>query len=326
MGALWYKRHDMDLKRETFEYTNFFARFIFDNNSNICIIVFSGSMTTESIIDLKQKTTETIKKRIYDYVVDLSHVTYISSTGLGFLAFLSKYRNNFLFLSVPPEEIRRPFELLEMEDIFRFYKKPADLVKEEVIPDAMVSILVKEIEQIRDIQYHKRWVKILRDYLSHDEVIKEIKRLTPYIKQASESDMITLPSEVKYTCILYKFLDRVFSQIAKIDRADVDDTTLELISKELMTNAVRHGYEYRKDGVVQAKYMMNDEKIEISVIDYGKGFSLSKTEQELPRSGLELLKKIFDEVSISEAPKAKVKGAILGKGTMVKMVKYLCHK
>jgi anti-anti-sigma factor len=314
---------DMGIRRREFEYTNFFARFLFDDDAHICVIVLSGSMDTESIIDLKEKTSMMIKSRDYDLIVDVSHVSYISSTGLGYLAFIAKYRKNFLFLSVPSEEIRKPFKLLEMDDIFQFYRKPSDLIQDELVPDSIVTVLAHEVEQIRDIQYQKRWVKILRDYLSHDEVIQEIKRLAPYLKQATESEIITLPSEVKYTCILYKFLDRVFSKVANIDRNEVDDTTLELIAKELMTNAVRHGYEYRKNGVVQAKYSVDDEKIEINVIDYGKGFSDSKKEQELPRSGLELLKKIFNEVIVSEAPKAQVEGTVLGKGTMVTMIRYL---
>jgi anti-sigma regulatory factor (Ser/Thr protein kinase)/anti-anti-sigma regulatory factor len=280
-------------------------------------------MDTESILNLKERSEEVVRKREYDYVVDLSHVMYIGSTGLGYLAFLAKYRKNFLFLSVPPEEIRKPFKLLEMEDIFKFYKKPGDLLNEELVPESVVPLLVEEIAQIRDIQYHKRWVKILRDYLSHDEVIKEIKRLTPYIKEANESQKIFLPSEVKYTCILYKFLDRAFNDIAKIDRNKIDYATLELIAKELMTNAVRHGYEYRKDGVVQVKYETGKDRIEIKFIDYGKGFIERKKVQELPRTGLELLKKLFDEVTVSEAPRERVKGKVLGKGTMVKMVKKL---
>lgn len=311
------------MRREEFEYTNAFVRFVFDDAAKLCVIVFTGSMDTESILNLKERTQDIIRKREYDYVVDLSHVMYIGSTGLGYLTFLAKYRKNFLFLSDPPEEIRKPFELLEMEDIFRFYQEPLDLLKEELVPKSIVTRLVQEIDQIRDIQYHKRWVKILRDYLSHDEVIKEIKRLTPFIKEANESQKISLPSEVKYTCILYKFLDRAFNNVAKIDRDMVDDATLELIAKELMTNAVRHGYNYRKDGVVQASYELGEAKIEIKVIDYGKGFLERKEEQELPRTGLELLKKIFDEVTIGEAPREKVKGKVLGKGTMVKMVKHL---
>lgn len=311
------------MRREEFEYTNCFARFIFNDEEKICVIVFTGSMDTESILNLKERTEETVKRREYDYVVDLSHVVYIGSTGLGYLAFLAKYRKNFLFLSVPPEEISRPFKLLEMEDIFRFYAEPLDLLKEEVLPKAIIPLLVQEIDEIRDIQYRKRWVRILRDYLAHDEVIKEIKRLAPYLKDANESKKIFLPSEVKYTCILYKFLDRAFNDIAGIDRTTLDDATLELIAKELMTNAVRHGYEYRTDGMVQANYEIGKDSIEINVIDYGKGFLERGKEEEMPRTGLELLKKIFDEVKISEAPKDKVKGKVLGKGTMVKMVKRL---
>jgi anti-anti-sigma factor len=115
------------MKREEFEYTNLAVRLLFDEDAGICIVIFRGSMDAEAVLDLKGKTKAIITQRKYNYIVDVSHVTYMSSTGLGFLTFLAKYRRDFFYLSMPHEEIRKPFDLLEMEDIFKFYHDPIEL-------------------------------------------------------------------------------------------------------------------------------------------------------------------------------------------------------
>lgn len=317
----------MDIKIEEFQFVNFFARFLFEKKLNICILILSGSMDTNPILQMQKKISNLISERKYDFIIDLSHVKYISSKGLGFLIYLMKYRKNFLYLSFPPEDILRPLKLLSMDDIFIFYHNPDELKNETGIPDEIIQCLKYEIAAIRDIHYHMRWMKILRDYLAQEEVIKEMQNLTPYIQQADRSDSITLPSEEKYACILYKFLDRIFSKEVKIDRKEVDDITVELIAKELMTNAVKHGYDNKKEGVIEANFQVDDEKIEIRVIDYGKGFT-APLDSHTPSlsTGLQLLKKIFDDVTISEAPPKEINGLVLGKGTMVKMTKYLKPK
>jgi anti-sigma B factor antagonist len=317
----------MDIRRQEFEFVNFFSRILFDDSSHICTLILSGSMDTNPILKLEEEIEKIISERKYDFIVDLTHVRYISSTGLGFLIYLLKCRKNFLFLSYPPNTILKPFKLLDLDDLFLYYHNPDELIKKETISDELVLLLKQEISLIRDIYYRKRWVKILRDYLAHKDVINEIRRMAPYIQQADHSESVTLPSEEKYACILYKFIDRAFSEIARINRREVDDITVELISKELMTNAVKHGYDNRTDGVIEANYKLYDEKVELNMIDYGKGFSTSRTTDNiLPSAGLELLKKIFDEVTITEPPKKDVKGLVLGKGTMVRMTKYLGPK
>jgi anti-anti-sigma factor len=312
----------MDTIREEYEFSNFFARFLFDQESGVCAIILSGSMDTYPIVKLQDETGEIIKQRKYDFIVDLSHATSISSKGLGFLVFLSKYRKNFVYLSYPPENIVKPFKLLDFEDLFKYYHSIDELNEEKSIPESLILLIKQEIVLIRDIHYHKLWLKILRDYLETEDESSEIQKMTPYLQLADSAQSISVPSQEKYACILFRFLNRIFRKVAMIERTEVDDTIVELVSKELMTNAVLHGYNGRKDGIIEANYNLEDESIEINVIDYGKGFSPSDHPKDIYEStGLHLLKKIFDTVTISEAPKKKVPGVILGPGTMVKMVK-----
>ncbi|MCK4575349.1 ATP-binding protein [candidate division WOR-3 bacterium] len=315
----------MTLKKEEFEFHNSFIRFLYDEKLSIFVIILSGSLDKDPVIEIKKRIKSLILPLQFNFIVDLSHATYISSTGLGFLMYLLEQRKSFIFLSCPPEIVLKPFKLLEMDDLFSYYYDPEELKIRAAISDEIIQEINKETCTIKEFAYKTRWANILRGYFpTHDDLMKEMKTIMPYILQAEQANSISLPSEEKYATILYKFLDRIFFTIAKISKEEIDDTLVELIAKELMTNAVKHGYDHEKEGVVEANYEIDDEKIEINLIDYGKGFSIPKTSSDYKLStGLHLLKKIFDNVDIGNAPKKNVQGLVLGKGTMIKMTKYL---
>jgi anti-anti-sigma factor len=315
----------MALKKEVLEFVNFHTRYYYDRAQNLFIFIFSGSLDKEPIIELKERIHDLITTRSYNFIVDLTHVTYISSTGLGFLMYLMKYRHDFIFLSSPPEVIFKAFKLLDTDDLFMFYFTPDELKKRAGCTEEIVDLIKEESRAIKDINYKKRWVKILREHFpTYYEAMKEVEKLTPYIQQAEHAESISLPSQGKYICVLYKFLDRILFRIAKLNREEIDDVIVELIAKELMTNAIKHGYDNKPDGIVEANYSIDSEKLVFNVIDYGKGFFPQKPSHDLiPPAGLELLRKIFNKVDINEAPKKSADGRVLGKGTMVTLTKNL---
>jgi stage II sporulation protein AB (anti-sigma F factor) len=254
-------------------------------------------------------------------------VMYISSSGLGFLIYLQEYKREYCFLSHPPESILKTFKLLNLESMFTYFENVDELKDLLQASDDIIISMRQELSSIRDTQYTMHWVKILRDYLAHEEMVKQMELMSPFILQADHSDSITVPSEEKYACILFKFIEKVFRKEAKIEKEEVDDVTLELIAKELMANAVMHGYDNNREGVVEANYKIDKDKFEITVIDYGKGFSeKGNKDSEIPSAGLKLIREIFDSVDIKSAPKKKVPGLVLGEGTMVTMVKQLSAK
>lgn len=107
------------------------------------------------------------------------------------------------------------------------------------------------------------------------------------------------------------------------------DPTLEEIAdiktavSEAVTNAIIHGYE-DTIGVVTVIAKLYEGKIEIEVIDEGKGIEdiekarqpLYTSKPELERSGMgfTVMETFMDEVEVISAP---------GQGTRVKLVKYL---
>ncbi|TET20595.1 MAG: STAS domain-containing protein [Candidatus Cloacimonadota bacterium] len=314
----------MEIKRDALEFSNFYARLLYNDDINIMVIIFSGSLDKEAVLKFRKKVERKVVSKKFNFIIDLNHITYISSTGLGFLMYLSKYSNQFIFLSFPPEVIQKPFKLLEMDEYFLFYSNPDELITRANIPEAIVQAL-KEETSIVEIHYNKRWMNILRGYVqSHEEMMKEIDRMSDYIHQADHEDTLTIPSEEKYSAILYKYLHRILRKEAGISTEEIDNTLVELIAKELITNAVKHGYNYDKNGVIEICYSIDNKQLLIAMTDYGKGFASPRPSHDLfPSAGLKLLDRIFDRVEIGKAAKKKVQGLVLGKGTHVRLTKYL---
>ena len=312
------------MKRDSFEFPAFYCRHLVDEENGIMVIIFSGSLDKEPVLRLKSHIQDMVLNRQFNFIVDLTYVNYISSTGLGFLMYLSKYRKQYVFLSFPPEEIQKPFKLLEMEEYFQFYSNPDELKARAQAPTEVI-LAIKDETAIIDVHYKMRWMNILRGYVSsHEEEMQEIDRMRPYLHDADTADSIQLPSEEKYACVLYKYIDRIFRQVAHIPAEEIDEALVELIAKELITNAIKHGYENRKDGIIEAHYDIDNEKLVFYLTDYGKGFSSPQPRHDLfPSAGLKLLDKLFDEVAIRRAPKKRVPGVVLGRGTQVSMKKYL---
>jgi anti-anti-sigma factor len=311
-----------NLIKETYEYVNFTAHVIFDKDADVCAMVLSGSMDTEPVMEFRGKLKERLLLHRYDFIVDLDRVTYVSSTALGLLMFLAAHKKTAVYLSSPRKNIEKPIKILGIHNMFKLYHHLEELKARITIPESITQYMEEISEPYKDVQYLSRWLKILRDHLAYVQITEEIEGLTPYIQQAEHADSITLPSDQKYVCVLYIFIEKIFREVAKFDKEEIDDATLEIMAKELMTNAVRHGYNYKKEGVVEVAYKIDTSKLEISVVDYGKGFADSP-DKVFPSTGLRFLEKFFDDVSISEAPKKEVQGLVLGKGTTITMTKNL---
>lgn len=311
-----------DIIKETYDYSNLRAQLLFDKKLDICAMVLTGSMETLPVLEFREVMKDKLLVKRYDFIVDLSRVTYLSSTGLGFLMFLAGHKKDTVFLSSPRKSIAKPLKVLGIHPMFKFYDTVEDLKEKIAVSEEVTTFLMSGRTSDKDILYHDRWQKILRDHLAYVEIADEMEKLQPYILQADNNDSITLPSDSKYTCILYRFMARVFREIAKFDKTEMDDADIEMIAKELMDNAVRHGYDNNKEGVVEVNYKIDARTLELNVIDYGRGFA-STHDDTFPATGLKLVEKFFDKLDISEAPKKKVKGFVAGKGTMIKMVKSL---
>jgi anti-sigma regulatory factor (Ser/Thr protein kinase) len=227
-----------------------------------------------------------------------------------------------VYLSTPRPAVAKPLKILGIHSMFKSYERIEKLKQNIAISDPVLEYLSEPTAEQKNVQYLSRWLKILRDYLAYEQTEEEIKILTPYIQKAEQANIITLPSDKKYTCVLYIFIEKIFRNIAKFDKDEINDDVIEIMAKEIMTNAVMHGYDNKKDGIVEASYSIDTKKLDIFVTDYGKGFTDTQR-HPFPKTGLKLLEKYFDNIVIAEAPKKEVEGLVLGKGTKMTLTKNL---
>jgi anti-anti-sigma factor len=313
-----------NMGKHVVEMANLNGTILWFEQADLCAILLGGSMDTHVVAALRERVSAITDRKRCNYVVDLDGVSYISSTGLGFLMSLLKQQREFVYLSNPRPAVLKPFNLFDIKNLFRYYQSIDDLEKQPGLPGDVCSSIREQKEALRALGPHKRGLEILADYLDNENELLEIQRMTPYIHSAEHQDSIMLPAEEKYASVLYMFLDRVLGRSNKYSGEPIDEATIELIAKELMTNAVKHGYSHQPGGMVEVGYVADQARIEISFTDHGRGYApADRGEDRLPSAGLLLLRKIFDELTIGEAPRGKAEGLVLGPGTTVRMVKYL---
>ena len=126
---------------------------------------------------------------------------------------------------------------------------------------------------------------------------------------------------------LSKSNNESFARVVVAAFASQLDPTIEELSdiktavSEAVTNAIIHGYEYT-EGVVTIESKIENNKIEISIKDKGKGiedihkamepFYTSKPDLERSGMGFTVMETFMDELIVESC---------LGKGTIVKLVK-----
>jgi anti-anti-sigma factor len=306
------------------ETPNFTAKILVFDKLDTCVILLSGTMEPHTVSHLRDKVNSATIGKKYNYIVDMDGVTYISSTGLGFLMYLVKNRKDSVYLSKPGPAVLKPFDLLGIQHLFSYYHALEDLEKKPGLPSEVLSPLWVEKKVLAASLQQKQWVKILKDHLVARELTREIQSMSPYLEAAERQDAIVLPADEKYASVLYKFLDRALGLAVERGGEPLDAATIEIISRELMANSIKHGYGYQTGGVVEVGFKFEDDQIAITFTDHGRGYAPSApSDDALPSAGLELMRKVFDELAIGEPPQKLSDGLVLGKGTMVRLVRRL---
>jgi serine/threonine-protein kinase RsbW len=78
---------------------------------------------------------------------------------------------------------------------------------------------------------------------------------------------------------------------------------LKLALTEACSNSVRHAYDEGREGVVEVRYELNDDRISVEVTDDGAGFDpdvLERAQEELDEGGLgiAIIRAVTDELDI----------------------------
>jgi stage II sporulation protein AB (anti-sigma F factor) len=115
--------------------------------------------------------------------------------------------------------------------------------------------------------------------------------------------------------------------VSQLDPTLNELTDIKTVVSEAVTNAIIHGYENRKDGVITISTEMEEDKVWITVEDSGLGIDdleqakqpLYTSKPELERSGMgfTIMENFMDEVEVVTA---------VGIGTRIKMMKRIESK
>ncbi len=295
----------------------------FDKENGTYGVIFSGTMDTTPVEEIKPVLQQKCFSGQYNYIVDTEGVSYVSSTGLRILTLFHQHRKLFALFSKLNDYIRKPFTLLGIDKFLQFYSNIDELKGKQGISDELLLQMKNQKSKvIFGVRASERWIKILQDYVGKAEAVKYVRELTPFIMKVDKETEITLPSEEKYSAVLYKFFEKAIRKEAKIPATVLSDDEIELAAREIMTNAVKHGYNYKKDGIIEASYKITSKELILEVTDYGVGMRpeakvLSKGK------GIPLLRRMFDAVLFDKPQGPPKRGQALGTGTRVQLIKYL---
>lgn len=135
-----------------------------------------------------------------------------------------------------------------------------------------------------------------------------------------------VPKEVVMNLFSTRYLDSVrkkTEEIAKQMGFDDDQIfDLALVVDEAYVNAIEHGAEGKTETELEIKFLVFDDKLEISIKDSGQGFDMNqitvpddlKSLASTRGRGLGLMKLLTDEFTMESHP---------GQGTTVRFSKYI---
>jgi len=243
-------------------------------------IIFWGSLDSDPINEWREKHTFLFQKP-RDYFLHLSLVNFMSSTALGLLyLFLSRKKEKVcIYANEYVKEGLRTLNILEHFEEVDESSFPEEMVEERRKMEGFV------------VELRKRWVKILRDFVPQERVMDEIQEIGKFFPEL-KNECIKFPADMKYAALAYKYLESL----------PLDPDELEFLVKELLHNAIHHGYEGRPGEVKVC--IRSKSPPRISFIDYGKGFRRRKAIEGRGR-GLELIEKKFGKIEIKVPEEGK---------------------
>jgi serine/threonine-protein kinase RsbW len=136
--------------------------------------------------------------------------------------------------------------------------------------------------------------------------------------RCGQSELVTLsiPARAEYVALCRLALTGIARTRALAAEVVAD---LKLALTEACSNSVRHAYEEGREGVVEVRYELGDDRISVEVTDDGAGFDpevLQRAQQELDEGGLgiAIIRAVTDELEIGVRPEG---------GSRLRFLKYL---
>ncbi len=125
---------------------------------------------------------------------------------------------------------------------------------------------------------------------------------------------LSIPAKAEYI-VLCRLALAGLARVRALEAETVAD--LKLALTEACSNSIRHAYAQGRTGVVEVRYELNGEKLQVEVTDDGAGFDVSTLapdgEPDEGGLGIAIIRALTDELAIESD----------GQGSRLRFTKYL---
>lgn len=94
------------------------------NHNDILVFTVQGRADSDGVFVLDDVLMEALNRQYYKIILDLSQLEYINSSGMRVLAEVLnavQKEDGDLYLTTPPERVRRVFEIIGFDNFFQMY-------------------------------------------------------------------------------------------------------------------------------------------------------------------------------------------------------------
>lgn len=106
--------------------------FRIEKKDDTVIIAFSGEITLEITSELKREIDDSLRDSVFDnLIVDLAEVTFMDSSGIGFLVALNTKIMGIgkkMYLFKPSNQVSKTLELVQLHNFFNMLEDDDDLL------------------------------------------------------------------------------------------------------------------------------------------------------------------------------------------------------
>lgn len=100
---------------------------------NICLVSLDGVLNNETSEALRKAFNDLLESKIWKFVVDLSGVSYMGSSGIGLfislLDTLDEHKGTIVFIS-PQENVKEVFKLFQLSTFYSITNNLQNAIKE----------------------------------------------------------------------------------------------------------------------------------------------------------------------------------------------------
>lgn len=239
----------------------------------------------------------------WNFLVNVANLDYLSSTALRIFVDLDMYKAEALHVAGGKEKLLRSLETVGLaadrqRGIALHVDVKAALESLGLPPEVFQLCATDELRVGRDPRGFAKEVDLLK-WSSRERVLglhlaKDLFRLDRlFTDHFEKAPVLVVPTETRYGVLIFKFLKRILAEAGlyreiRKDPRFLDEDDLEVLTKELLENAIDHGYRGRGHGLVAVEARHLEDRFELAFSDFGEGYNPGFLRRMVGRGGLGL--------------------------------------